>query len=86
MQPEEPPGASAEILTLSGPEALVLFEFLSRYVDDKAALSVQHLAEDVVLWSLLAQLQRVLVEPFRPDYDELLSVARAVVADGYSNS
>jgi hypothetical protein len=60
---------------LTPDQALVLFEWLARE-DGKDALPTEHPAELQVLWDLEAQLERVLVEPFRPDYAELLAAAR----------
>ncbi len=68
------------VLRLDRHRALVLFEFLSRFGDD-ASLSIKHQAEERVLWDLCGALQRELVEPFRPDYDQLLDAARKWVAD-----
>ena len=65
-------------LELTDDEALVLFEWLAR-LDGQDALPVEDAAEEMVLWSLLAQLEKVLVEPLRPDYDDLVERARARV-------
>ena len=67
-------------LPLSKPEALVLFEFLSRYTQNDR-LDIQDQAEQRVLWDLCAQLEKTLSEPFRPDYDSILSAARDTVRD-----
>jgi len=66
---------SAVAISLTPDQALVLFEWLARE-DGKDALPTEHPAELQVLWDLEAQLERVLVEPFRPDYAELLAAAR----------
>jgi len=66
-------------LEVSPAEALVLFEFTARRVYD-GKRSEEHPAEYAVLSSLLAQLERTLVEPLRADYDELLAAARVEVA------
>ncbi len=63
-------------LELTNDEALVLFDWLAR-LDGQDALPVEDAAEETVLWSLLAQLEKVLVEPFRPDYDDRVERARA---------
>ena len=67
-------------LTLSGDEALVLFEFLSRF-SDESALRIEDPAEARVLWNLCCLLETQLVEPFREDYAELLERARQAVRD-----
>jgi hypothetical protein len=66
--------------TLSQDEALVLFEFLSRFSDDNA-LRIEDPAEARVLWDLCCLLEEQLAEPFREDYAELLERARAAVRD-----
>lgn len=62
-------------LVLEADEALVLFEFLSRFSDDDE-LSTQHEAETHALWNLQCLLEKKLVAPFRDDYDEILDEAR----------
>lgn len=67
-------------LSLSRDEALVLFEFLSRFSDDNN-LRIDHLAEARVLWDLCCMLEATLDEPLREDYLERLHRAREVVCD-----
>ena len=62
-------------LSLSGDEALVLFDLLSRN-EDKDIISVQGEAEASVLANLLVQLESQLVEPLQVDYRELVDSAR----------
>ena len=62
-------------LFLTHDQALVLFEWLSRE-DNKCGLPTVHRAEQMVLWKIAAQLERMLVEPLRPDYVALVSAAR----------
>lgn len=71
-------------ITFSKAEALVLFEFLARS-DENGAFSFEDTAEQRVVWLLLAQLERDLVEPLRPDYASLLRRARDLVRDASSN-
>ncbi len=68
------------LLHLNQSQALMLFEFLSRFSQD-GRLAIEHQAEERVLWDLCAILERQLVEPLRPDYDQLLRKARDLVAD-----
>ena len=65
---------------LSSAEALVLFEFLSRFSDDEI-LTIEHQAEEQVLWEVHESLESFLAEPFAPNYDELLAKARAEVCE-----
>ena len=67
-------------LALSQAEALVLFEFLSRFTD-KEQLSVMDQAEKLVLWTLCTQLERQLRQPLAANYEALLQKARAAVRD-----
>lgn len=65
-------------LELSNAEALILFEFVSRF-SDKKSLEIKNPAEEKVLWQICCQLESILVEPFHRNYDELLAAARAEV-------
>jgi len=65
-------------LQVSADEALVLFDFLSRFSDtDK--LTVEHPSEEQALWNLCCILETELVEPFKPNYLELLQKARSAL-------
>jgi hypothetical protein len=67
-------------LRLSRAHAIVLFEFLSRF-SQQERLTIEHQAEERVLWDLCADLERELAEPFRADYADILRGARELVAD-----
>ena len=62
-------------ISLTADQALVLFEWLTRQ-DNQGALPTEHQAEQNVLWEIEAQLEKILVEPLRPDYEALLVAAR----------
>ena len=62
-------------LTLSKDEALVLFEFLSRFSDEEN-LEIKDRSEEHVLWNLQGQLEKLLSEPFSKEYSSLLQKAR----------
>lgn len=70
-------------LELTPDEALVLFEWLSK-MDDGAALEplIEHWSEQLVLWTILTQLERALAEPFDPKYADLLEAARERLVAG----
>jgi len=68
------------VIELSAAHALVLFEFLSRFSNDDK-LEIQDQAEARVLWDMCCDLEKVLVEPLRPDYADLLQRARGTVFD-----
>jgi hypothetical protein len=68
------------IIELSHSEALVLFEFVSRFSNDEN-LEIVDQAEERVLWNVCASLEKILAEPFSPSYSDLLSKAREEVRD-----
>lgn len=67
-------------LRLTADEALVLFDLLGRWIDrDKAQDLLGLVEDDAETWALNAVkclLERELVEPFRPEYNELVATAR----------
>jgi len=70
---------------LSRSEALVLFEFLSRFSNEDE-LRIRDQAEEKVLWDICALLESSLTEPFVENYRELLEKARAKVRDQVSSN
>ena len=62
-------------ITLENDEALVLFEFLSRFEKERV-LSIEHEGERTALWNLLCLFEKELTEPFKPEYLELVAAAR----------
>ena len=67
-------------LELTGDEALVLFEFLSRFSENDT-LAIEDQAEEKVLWKLLGLLEKRLVEPFDPEWATIISAARNRLRD-----
>jgi len=67
-------------LELTGDEALVLFEFLSRF-DDNGLLAIRDQADERALRSLHGRLEKRLVAIFHPDYKSLLAAARDRLRD-----
>lgn len=65
---------------LSQAEALVLFEFCSRFTEQET-LAMEDQAEERALWNLTAALEKILLEPFLPDYDERVEEARKKLRD-----
>jgi hypothetical protein len=55
--------------------ALVLFEYLTRLADSEGFGS-EGRAEQVAVWTVICDLEAILVEPFDPRYGELLQRAR----------
>ena len=62
-------------------EALVLFEFLSRY-SDTDILSIKHAGEKQALLNLACTFEKTLPEPFSSDYKKTLESARQKIQDG----
>lgn len=69
------------MISLTADEALVLFELLHRWEDEEPALPLEQ-GEQEALWSLSAALEKILAEPFRPGYSELVEQARMRLASG----
>jgi len=67
-------------VTLTRSEALVLFDFCSRF-SDQGNLSIEDQAEQRALWNLQALLQRLLPELFLPDYRERVASAKDQLRD-----
>ena len=67
-------------IELSGDQAIVLFEWLSRFNKQKRQ-NFEDQAEQRVLWDIEGQLERHLVAPFKHEYAALLEKARARVRD-----
>lgn len=63
-------------MTLTKAEALVLFEFLSRF-KDRGKLDIVDSSEERVLWKILGTLESKLAEPFAQDYLKILDAARS---------
>lgn len=75
-------------LQLEKDQALVLFELLSRWIDDApqptpSAECFQSPAELVVLKQLDEKLKALLSEPLQPDYPEILGAARDRLSDEF---
>ena len=78
-------------VSLAPEEALVLFDLLSRWTDDKDAATpssdcFESPAECAVLHNVLATLEKRLAAPFRADYAELVESARARMAQGWEGT
>ena len=56
----------------------MLFEFVSRFTETDE-LSLEHDAEEKVLWNLCSVLETTLIEPLKKEYPEILEKARASI-------
>ncbi len=68
-------------IKLTKDESLVLFEFLSRFNQTDHADIFEDQAEQKTLWTIEGQLQKLLVEPFKPDYLDIIKEARNRLRD-----
>lgn len=68
-------------LSLTKDEAIVLFEFLSRFSNSDSKLTIEDQAEERVLWNVCCELEKILVAPFQENYREILNQAREKVRD-----
>lgn len=69
------------IIKLDIDEALVLYEFLSRINKKELKEIFEDQAELKTLWILEGQLEKQLVEPFKPEYTEIIRDARNKIRD-----
>lgn len=67
-------------ISLKKDEAIVLFEFLSRF-SRTDLLQIEHQAEERALWDLTCSLEKKLSEPFSGDYSKILKSARERLKD-----
>jgi len=76
--------AKTVTLTVGKDEALVLFELLADF-HEQATLPIDNGAR-AALWRLGATLEKCLVEPFYPDYLEILADAKKRLREFYGLS
>jgi hypothetical protein len=69
-------------ITVSHDEALVLFEFFSRF-GDTDDFRLRNNAEYVAFQKISAQLDKSISDMFKPNYVELLCIARERIAGDY---
>jgi hypothetical protein len=62
-------------IKLTKDEALVLFDFVSRFSNDDK-LVIQDQAEDRALLNLTCVLEKQLAEPFSPDWKKIIEAAK----------
>lgn len=70
-------------ISLTADEALILFEFLSRF-EESNELAIVDQAEKWALSNLLGPLQKQLVSPFQEDYVEKLRQARNRLRENFA--
>ncbi|WOB06897.1 hypothetical protein [Piscinibacter gummiphilus] len=69
-------------VNLSEDEALVLFEFFARF-DETNLFRMRNNAEFVAFMRISGQLEKALVAPFEPAYQERIEEARARLTEGH---
>lgn len=68
-------------IKLTRNESLVLFEFLNRIIEQEDLNIYEDKAEERVLWDIVCLLEKILDEPFRQDYLDIIQKAREDVRD-----
>jgi hypothetical protein len=68
-------------LAVTKDEALVLFEFLARFNQTDYSEIFEDQAEQKTLWILEGQLEKQLMEPFAPNYKDIINEARNKIRD-----
>ena len=68
-------------IEMSKEEAVVLFEYLSRFNEYEDLKRFEDQSEQRVLWDVECILEKELSEPLRADYQEIVNKAREVVRD-----
>ncbi|MCR5886106.1 hypothetical protein LRS03_25935 [Rhizobacter sp. J219] len=69
-------------INLSDDEALVLFEFFARFHETNL-FRMQNNAEFVAFMRISGQLDKALVAPFQPTYQEQIEEARTRLTEGH---
>lgn len=90
---EHPPDQKKVVVELDVEEALVLFDFLASDLDDRPGAAQASRLEtisdhDAALWAfngVLCALEKVLAEPFRSDYDAILTEAKKSLVERYGS-
>lgn len=67
-------------INLTKDEAIILFEFLSRFSNEDI-LEISDQSEERVLWNIQCDLEKILSEPFSEKYKEILEKARDRIRD-----
>jgi hypothetical protein len=67
-------------IQLKKAEAIILFDFLFRFRENEK-LEIVDQSEERVLWDILCELESKLTEPFKPNYNDLLEIARSEIRD-----
>lgn len=67
-------------LKVTKDEALVLFDFLSRFSNEDK-LSIQDQAEERALWNLTCVFEKQLAEPFDKNWPHIIEAARNRLRD-----
>lgn len=68
-------------IKLGKDEALVIFEFLSRINEKELKEIFEDQAEQKTLWILEGQLEKQLIELFKPEYKDIVREARNKIRD-----
>ena len=67
-------------LSITKAEAIILFEFAAKLTTEQSTVAFDG-AEEKVLWNIEAMLEKMLLEPFREDYEHVVDKARLEVTE-----
>lgn len=70
-------------LNLTIDQALVLFDLLARVNANETNNFLEDEAEQKVLWTIEGQLEKVLIEPFKANYNDIIKNARQRLNESY---
>jgi hypothetical protein len=68
-------------IELTKDEALVLFDFLGRFKQKEHNDIFEDQAEQKALWIVEGQLEKTLIEPFDPNYTNIIKQSRDNIRD-----
>ena len=68
-------------LELTKDESIVLFEFLIRINEKENNIIFEDQSEQRLLWNIEAILEKLLIEPFQMNYDDIVKQARNNIRD-----
>ena len=68
-------------IELTNDEAVVLFEFISRFNQSELTSSFEDQAEQRIFWNIESDLEKKLSDTFKTNYQETLKTAREKIRD-----
>ncbi len=62
-------------------EAILLYDFLLRVNEKDITTIIQDQSEQRILWNVECYLEKILPEPFQPEYEQIVQIARSRFRD-----